>query len=158
MGVLKLLLEAGARIDAVGKDGSTPLLGAIVHKQMGAVELLLKAGADKDKPDDVGATPLHAACIAGQQRAVELLLQAGADKNKRDKHRKWTPHRFATSLGHLGIAALLENDPQPRGNPDLPAKGGEGLPEELRAKMIAELIDEDQSPTKSKSKKTNKKK
>jgi ankyrin repeat protein len=43
---VKVLLEAGANVNAVDRDGSTPLLNAIRSEKVESARLLLDAGAD----------------------------------------------------------------------------------------------------------------
>ncbi len=56
--MLRVLIDAGARLDAVA-EGETPLLGAVKYSKFKAAAWLLDAGSDPDFQDDRGMTALH---------------------------------------------------------------------------------------------------
>ncbi len=68
VGVIGLLLDAGAEVDPVDGDGVTPLWEAVRHGQDGAARLLLAAGADPWRP-----------CIAGRSPGLQALFTELAD-------------------------------------------------------------------------------
>ena len=76
------LIDHGARVNAVNKDGATPLLLACSRAQMESVRLLLKANADLDITYADGDSCLHAA-IAGDcsKETVQEIIDYGADVN-----------------------------------------------------------------------------
>lgn len=80
--VVNLLIEKGATVDAIDKDGETPLFEAIRstikngEKQRAALEALLTKGADPNVKNRKGQTPLQIAQRmrrADAGRIVELL-------------------------------------------------------------------------------------
>jgi len=80
--VAKLLLKAGADVNAKGNNGSTTaLMWASANGNIDVVELLLQAGADINSKTNYGRTALKWASANGHKDIVELLLQAGADVN-----------------------------------------------------------------------------
>ena len=81
LGVVQLLLEAGADKDAAKADGVTALMAAALKGHLEVVRLLLEAGADKNVARADGATALMGAAQNGCLEVVRLLLEAGADKN-----------------------------------------------------------------------------
>jgi ankyrin repeat protein len=100
--VAKLLLQAGARIDAREANDITPLLMAISNNNMAAAHLLLDNGGDVNAMDWYGRTPLweavnvrnlyvhNATFKNGIDRApvlelIRALLAAHADVNARTK-------------------------------------------------------------------------
>jgi ankyrin repeat protein len=88
---LEALLDAGAKIDAVSKDGNnwTPLGDAIWENNAAAVEILLKHGANPNVRNSNGFTPLHwAAWRQADRRIFELLLAYKADPNVRSNNGK----------------------------------------------------------------------
>jgi len=106
---LRLLLEAGARVDVEYQRGQTPLCSALRvtrrdrdAQQEGAeanywvnrVRVLLEAGADANVPNGKGVTPLHRASTLRSAECIRLLLAAGADANAADGDGK-------TALVHL---------------------------------------------------------
>jgi len=62
----------------------TPLLAAIMHKQLPMVRQLLAAGARIDRVHPTLGTALHLAVSAGAADIVAALLQAGADRDARN--------------------------------------------------------------------------
>ncbi|KAI5802177.1 ankyrin repeat-containing domain protein [Pyronema domesticum] len=88
--IIRLILEAGAKVDAVDEAGMTPLHIICAFPVQGCVELaklLIKHGAKVDVTDDRGRTPLHHVCDFkyGQTESmgcvpglVKLLLQNDA--------------------------------------------------------------------------------
>jgi ankyrin repeat protein len=55
--IVRLLLQAGAKVDVQGEHGYTPLHEAIAQKHKGVAEVLLQAGASVDLPNSDGVTP-----------------------------------------------------------------------------------------------------
>ena len=90
---IRVLLEAGAEINAQDKNGAAPLHRAVRTRCAAAVAFLLKAGSDpllKNKP---GSTPFHLAvqdtgrggsgaeeARNGQRRIIQEFLSAGVSK------------------------------------------------------------------------------
>lgn len=81
--VARLLIEAGADLEARDKHGTTALFSLACHDgvKLGGLEAVLAAGADANARDNTGGTVLHA--MASQSgapiAAIPLLLAAGAD-------------------------------------------------------------------------------
>jgi hypothetical protein len=80
--VMRLLVEAGADVDAYDSNGNTPLLIAAEQRRTDVVMELIKLGADVNrKKRPRFATPLHAAVLRMDMGSVVALLTAGADVN-----------------------------------------------------------------------------
>ena len=103
---IRKLIDAGADVNVINKDGSTPLLIALLNRQTEIVKLLLKAGADVNKASHYGLTPLHSASASGQIEVVKLLLAAKADVNKAP-HNGPTPLHLASVSGKIEVVKLL---------------------------------------------------
>eukprot|EP01045_Picozoa_sp_COSAG04_P019090 COSAG04_NODE_1822_length_5493_cov_33.626251_3_plen_247_part_00 len=81
------LLQGGAAVDAVDKDGMTALMKAASSDERAlpfnghpdTVAALLQGGAAVDAVDEDGATALMWAAFSGHAECARLLLEAGAD-------------------------------------------------------------------------------
>ncbi|MBI4699077.1 MAG: ankyrin repeat domain-containing protein [Nitrospirae bacterium] len=106
--IVKLLLAAGAEVNAVRKDnGATPLLFATQQGHAEVVKLLLEANAGVNDASKDGRTPLLIASQKGHEEVVKLLLAAKADVNVMDKDTGRTPLFMASQDGHTGVVKLL---------------------------------------------------
>ncbi|MEX0714509.1 MAG: ankyrin repeat domain-containing protein [Pirellulales bacterium] len=93
---LRLLVAAGADINAVAGDGYCLLKRAAEEGDAELVQAILGLGADVDTTS-TGDTALHSAVAWDQLDIVELLLAHGTDPNAQDVD-GWTPLMFAGSL------------------------------------------------------------
>ena len=71
-------IRAGADVNKVQPDGSSPLLWAVNRSEPDLVEALLGRKADPNATNQFGATPLTEAARIGDARMVKALLDAGA--------------------------------------------------------------------------------
>lgn len=84
--IRRMLLDAGAPVNAgIGRSG-TPLHEAARHGTAAALRELLAAGAEVNAPAADGTTPLLIAARRWNPRAVEVLLQAGANPDATDSY------------------------------------------------------------------------
>ncbi|WP_382160847.1 ankyrin repeat domain-containing protein [Hydrogenophaga sp. ANAO-22] len=104
--LVRLLLRAGAEVDAVGLNGQTPLMNAIKLDRLDAAALLLQAGADTRTADRSGDDPLVAAIHEDRPRMLDLLLAHGADPNRADAN-GLTPLYWARQLQRDALAQRL---------------------------------------------------
>ena len=72
-GIAQYLLDHGAK-----SDGVTPLMLAVIARDVGKMKNLLLAGADPDVVNRYGKSAMHYA--APSRECLEVLLQAGAGK------------------------------------------------------------------------------
>jgi len=79
--VVRLLVDAGAELDAADDRGRTPLIRAAEYGHATVVELLVGFGARLDWVDAFGWTALYQSTLCGQRDMVEDLLRLGADVN-----------------------------------------------------------------------------
>lgn len=75
--MVRLLLDCGARVDCLRKNGATSLMIA-ASRGVEMVELLVERGADLNARDSLGSGPLHYATKLSAQ-AVNLLLDKGIE-------------------------------------------------------------------------------
>ena len=81
---LRLLLDAGANLEAVDCNRHTPLHWCTArHENVEIMKLLVEAGANVNAAADFSKTALHFAASNGTLACVEVLLAAGADINVR---------------------------------------------------------------------------
>lgn len=76
----KLLIDAGADLNAQNTDGSTALHTAAAFGKTEVAKLLIDAGIGLDIKNKEGSTALHTAAFMGHKEIVEAMLAKGADK------------------------------------------------------------------------------
>ncbi|CAD7695454.1 unnamed protein product [Ostreobium quekettii] len=102
--VARLLIDAGARIDAKDAAGYTALMYACGHNPAVALaEILLEAGADPNVKSRYGTVALHDAVMGQQLDAVKLLLKHGASVRAADNDGV-TPHKLARHFPPIAAA------------------------------------------------------
>ncbi|EUC31762.1 hypothetical protein COCCADRAFT_38175 [Bipolaris zeicola 26-R-13] len=79
--VVKLLLNAGADVNAQGGLYGNALQAASVKGHEQIVKILLNAGADVNAQGGLYGNALQAASVEGHEQIVKILLNAGADVN-----------------------------------------------------------------------------
>ena len=77
--IARLLIAAGARVNARNDDGNNALWLACVGNHLDLIDTLVEAGIDIDNRNDNGATALMYAASSGKAGVVERLLAKGAD-------------------------------------------------------------------------------
>jgi hypothetical protein len=76
VGIIRMLLEEHAYIDAESPNGTTPLMMAAQYGTAAAVKLLLDEGADPTLKNQLGMTALDFAGRGGPKEAAEMLRAA----------------------------------------------------------------------------------
>lgn len=79
--VCEELLEKGASIHPLNKDGNNVLWSACVAGNMNLIRLLARHGVDINNQNDNGATALMYAASHGKTGIVQLLMELGAKKD-----------------------------------------------------------------------------
>lgn len=103
---LKILLSAGANVNATVAQGWTALLRAAFYGYQDACQLLISRGASPHAVNSDGMTPLHGAIHGSHLKCAELLLSAGASYSVKDNY-GMTPTLLARSEGSLPLFSLL---------------------------------------------------
>lgn len=105
LATMKLLVDAGADVNAKNRRASTPLHWAI--RDEAKVRLLLSHGAGLNTKQADGRTPLYQAASLGDGDAIlRLLLEKGADPNIATANGQ-TPLIAASTRGNIGAMRLL---------------------------------------------------
>ncbi|WP_062350476.1 ankyrin repeat domain-containing protein [Pseudoxanthomonas mexicana] len=105
-GVVALLRDAAAELDALNHDGLTPLGVACVAGNWRLAKFLLERGA---RPDPHGGQPVLLAAASTEEddpAGVQLLLKHKAKVDARDAQRRSALHEAAYA-GHAEIATTL---------------------------------------------------
>lgn len=83
--LLKILIEAGADLEAVAENGQTALIEASSKGHHQVVKILIDAGAELEASDQTGQTALLRASSNGHTEVLSLLIAGGADVNATDQ-------------------------------------------------------------------------
>jgi ankyrin repeat protein len=83
--IARMLIAAGANVNAANKKGKGPLYFAARHGNLEMAKLLLQKGAKVNKKNKInGMIPLHWAASQGDYEIAKLLLDNGAEINAKD--------------------------------------------------------------------------
>lgn len=110
--VLKLLVNAGASLEAIPKSEGKPGAEALICQSIEwsnsgqETKALLDAGARVATDCGDGRQSLHLATFYRSLNVVNMLLAAGADVNAQDKYGS-TPLHYAARVNSPGIATAL---------------------------------------------------
>lgn len=105
--VIRLLVDAGAVVDAQTTLQTTPLHMAMFKRHEHVMQALIAAGADVRVQNSVGTSALHLAAEHGAgQEAIQQLIAAGADLAAQDKSGA-TPLLVAVEKHQLGVVQVL---------------------------------------------------
>ena len=130
LGVVKLLLDAGADINALDNMNSTPLHFAVRFCPADVVETLIKHGAEVNTCNKRGETPLHFAVersLANEAEekealsVIKLLLDSSAKTHFHNYRGKTPLHMAARRTGKPSILEVL-----PKGRVNTNARDGDG--------------------------------
>jgi hypothetical protein len=104
--VVRLLIEAGADVNAQGGDYGSALQGASLIGNKAIVQLLLEKGADVNAQGGYYRNALQSASLSGNEAIVQLLLEKGADVNAQGGY-YGSALQLASVNGHEAIVRLL---------------------------------------------------
>lgn len=83
--IVKMLIAAGAKVDARDSTSRTPLMLAASMCETGIAKALIAAGAKVDARNEEGETSIFMAAQADDIEMVKMLIAAGANVKARDK-------------------------------------------------------------------------
>ncbi|CAB3249985.1 unnamed protein product [Arctia plantaginis] len=106
LNAVKLLIEAGCKVDIAAGDGLTPLHVAVVKNHIEIVKVLLKAGSQVNYKTHEKMIPLHFAAARGFLEAVKILVDGGASLEARDTNER-TALYLAVVRGHVNVVKYL---------------------------------------------------
>lgn len=101
--VMKMLLQAGAKVDGTDHNGATYLAG-YGYFDCRVLKVLLGAGANPNASDDNGRTALMQASNYGYEEAVVLLIENGAEVNLKD-------HKGRSALMYAAAGKYVDSIP-----------------------------------------------
>jgi uncharacterized protein len=104
--IAKILIEAGANVNAQNDTGYTALLTATRRDNPELVKILIEAGANVNTQDNGGETALIMAAYKCSGKMVKILLKAGSDIKIQDQKGN-TAMMTATSRGCDNVAKML---------------------------------------------------
>ncbi|CAL1268358.1 unnamed protein product [Larinioides sclopetarius] len=119
IGIVHILIQYGASIDAVNDDLETPFILAVEKDQMAVARYLIHAGSEIDVKNENGLTAFHVACKNNSKEMAEFLYNSGKfDINLQDDG-GWTPLVWACEHNYGDLVKwLLKHgaDPNVRDN------------------------------------------
>eukprot|EP00392_Amoebophrya_sp_AT5.2_P004649 g4657.t1 len=122
--ICQLLLDYKANVDAISKNGSTPLLVAAREGNVDIVTILLANGAHPDDGGDKGWGPLYMAAGEGHIDTVQTLLHYQANPGEQSHSDQLLPIQEALKNKHFEVVALLQNHMLRHGMP-IPIEGAD---------------------------------
>ncbi len=105
--VVKVLLDAGAKIDAHDGPSRTALFHAVEGGYLNVAKLLLDAGADINTKDHQGGTLLTIAAFYNHTELALFFIDAGLDVNIKVYGNAYTALHSASYLGDIKVVKAL---------------------------------------------------
>ncbi len=105
-GIVKVLIEAGAKVNATREGGWPPLHYTAYEGQIEVVKMLLNAGAGFNTKDRLGNTLLHGVALKGETEVAKMLIQAGAEVNAKNEN-GCAPLYWAVDGGNTEMVKIL---------------------------------------------------
>jgi ankyrin repeat protein len=109
LAIVKLLVEAGAKIDAQNYTGRTALHESIWHLKSPVALYLLEQGAKTDTRDRPGKTPLQDAIDNELKPLALALIDKGADTDALDDKKNDTMRALIERRGWMDVAQAIDD-------------------------------------------------
>ncbi|GAB4325488.1 MAG: hypothetical protein Kow00127_18220 [Bacteroidales bacterium] len=120
LGIVEMLLDAGANVDEKSYFGVTPLWIAAYKGYVYIADTLIQNGAEINTTSPSGQTPLMLAAAFNDTLMTDMLLYYGADPDLRDESGN-SALNYAATFDYNQILSLLLSY---GANPDLPENEG----------------------------------
>ncbi len=101
--IIKLLIEAGADVNASNVVGTTPLITAAFFNKSDLIKMLIGAGADVNQKDKSGISPIMYAAERDSKDAIAILLDNGVDINNTFK---WFETKLQADMKDFTLLAM----------------------------------------------------
>jgi len=108
--IIQLLIDHGAKIDAVNSEGANALMLATIGGRVPVVKFLMDKGMDVNATSNLHTNALFGAVASGNVELVELLLAKGIDVNLVSKETR-TPMDMALQISEDAAQAQMRNAP-----------------------------------------------
>jgi DNA-directed RNA polymerase subunit M/transcription elongation factor TFIIS len=106
---IQLLLDHGANINSIDKNGHTPLHYSVIQNNMDLIKLFIDKGANiNDASNQMKKTALHYAAEKDRIHTVNYLLDRGADPLQKDIY-GFTPITISEMYKHHSIANTIRH-------------------------------------------------
>lgn len=105
--VVKVLVDAGADVNALGPYRQSPLIGAASMGDPEVVKILLAGGADPNIPNEYGIAPLSVAAEQGNLEIVRILIAGKADVNAIEQPYGGSAIQVAVLRGYKEVVKAL---------------------------------------------------
>jgi len=106
--IAKILIEAGANVNAQNNTGHTALLTATHRGNPELMKILIEAGANVNTQDNGGDTALMIAAFKSNGKIAKVLIEAGADVNMQNVQGETALIIAASKCNDKMVKILLE--------------------------------------------------
>lgn len=106
--IAKILIEAGANVNAQNNTGHTALLTATHRGNPELMKILIEAGANVNTQDNGGDTALMIAAFKSNGKIAKVLIEAGADVNMQNAQGETALIIAASKCNDKMVKILLE--------------------------------------------------
>lgn len=104
--IAKILIDAGANVNAQDDDGDTPLMKACLIRNKELFKLLIDSKANVNIQNNNGNTAVIASCMKNDIEMIKLIIKAGCNLELKNKYEN-TVLMFAGLYNRTEIVKLL---------------------------------------------------